>query len=72
MTEKEIAFNLIKSKIFLSFSELEGFGRPPLEAAIAGNKVIGYHGEGWKEYMKKPVKSYWHNKKIMLMLKLCT
>ena len=55
MTEKEIAFNLNKSKIFLSFSELEGFGRPPLEAAIAGNKVIGYHGEGGKEFMKAPI-----------------
>ena len=55
MTEKEIALNLNKSKIFLSFSELEGFGRPPLEAAIAGNKVIGYHGEGGKEFMKAPI-----------------
>ncbi len=55
MTEKEIAFNLNKSKIFLSFSEFEGFGRPPLEAAIAGNKVIGYHGEGGKEFMKEPI-----------------
>lgn len=55
MTEKEISINLNKSKIFLSFSEFEGFGRPPLEAAIAGNKVIGYHGEGGKEFMKGPI-----------------
>lgn len=55
MTEKEIALSLNESKIFLSFSELEGFGRPPLEAAIAGNKVIGYHGEGGKEFMKAPI-----------------
>ena len=41
--------------IFLSFSYLEGFGIPPLEAAIAGNKVIGYVGGGGKEYWKKPI-----------------
>ncbi len=55
MTEKQVSLNLNKSKIFLSFSELEGLGRPPLEAAVAGNKVIGYHGQGGKEYMKEPI-----------------
>ena len=44
-----------KDQIFLSFSYLEGFGMPPLEAAIAGNKVIGYVGGGGKEYWKKPI-----------------
>ena len=28
---------------------------PPLEAAIAGNKIIGYTGGGGKEYWKKPI-----------------
>ena len=28
---------------------------PPLEAAIAGNKVIGYTGGGGKEYWIKPI-----------------
>ena len=28
---------------------------PPLEAAIAGNKVIGYTGGGGKEYWNKPI-----------------
>ena len=46
---------LKKSKIFLSFSFLEGLGMPPLEAAISGNKVIGYDGEGGKEYWKRPI-----------------
>ena len=46
---------LKKSKIFLSFSFLEGLGMPPLEAAISGNKVIGYDGEGGKEYWRKPI-----------------
>ena len=34
---------------------MEGFGLPPLEAAIAGNKVIGYDGISGKEYWKKPI-----------------
>ena len=46
---------LNKSKIFLSFSELEGLGIPPIEAALSGNKVIGYTGESGKEYWKKPI-----------------
>ncbi len=44
-----------QSKIFLSFSYLEGLGLPPVEAALAGNQVIGYTGEGGNEYWKKPL-----------------
>ena len=53
--ENEIYNILKKSKIFLSFSHMEGLGLPPLEAAKEGNKVIGYTGEGGKEYWKKPI-----------------
>ena len=28
---------------------------PPIEAALAGNKVIGYTGEGGKEIWHKPI-----------------
>ena len=28
---------------------------PPIEAALAGNKIIGYTGEGGKEIWKKPL-----------------
>ena len=42
-------------KIFLAFSKLEGLALPPMEAGIAGNKVIGYHGEGGKDYWVKPL-----------------
>ena len=28
---------------------------PPIEAAIAGNKVIGYTGEGGKDFFRKPI-----------------
>ena len=44
-----------KSKIFLSFSSFEGLGLPPAEAALAGNYVIGYTGEGGNEYWKMPI-----------------
>ena len=55
MSQNKVYSFLKKSKIFLSFSEFEGLGLPPIEAAIAGNKVIGYTGEGGKEYFKKPI-----------------
>ena len=55
LDEKKLFSKLAKSKIFLSFSYTEGFGMPPLEAAIAGNKVIGYTGGGGKEYWNKPI-----------------
>lgn len=50
MSQSEVAQALAKSRIFLSFSELEGLGLPPLEAALAGNLVIGYTGQAGKEY----------------------
>lgn len=50
LDEDGVAAILGKSKIFLSFSELEGFSLPPVEAALSGCHVIGYTGEGAKEY----------------------
>ena len=55
MRQKEVYKYLLKSKIFLSFSDMEGLGVPPIEAAIAGNKVIGYTGRGGGEYWKNPI-----------------
>ena len=55
LNEKKVFSILRISKIFMSFSDLEGLGMPPIEAAIAGNKVIGYTGEAGKEYWKKPI-----------------
>ncbi|WP_228973667.1 hypothetical protein [Paraburkholderia gardini] len=43
-----------RSRIFLSFSGMEGLGLPPIEAAMCGNYVIGYHGGGGKEYWFGP------------------
>ena len=54
-SDKEFTKLIKRSKIFLSFSYLEGLGLPPVEAALAGNQVIGYTGEGGNEYWKKPL-----------------
>ena len=55
VTEKKLIKSLSISKIFLSFSNFEGLGIPPVEAALSGNKVIGYVGGGGSEYWKKPI-----------------
>ncbi len=55
LSYKNYLKELKKSKIFLSFSNLEGLGLPPAEAALAGNYVIGYTGESGKEYWIKPL-----------------
>ena len=55
LTELEVVNIFKKSKIFLSFSELEGLGLPPIESALCGNHVIGYTGEGGKEFWNAPI-----------------
>ena len=55
VSEKYLTTTLSKSKIFLSFSNFEGIGIPPIEAALSGNKVIGYTGGGGVEYWKSPI-----------------
>jgi hypothetical protein len=48
--EKDVARMLRDSSIFMSFSGLEGLGLPPIEAALSGNRVVGYDGQGGREY----------------------
>jgi hypothetical protein len=55
MNEAQVYEALKESRIFLSFSDMEGLGLPPIEAAILGNKVIGYTGQGGNEYWKRPL-----------------
>ena len=55
ISQKKLIDTLARSKIFLSFSNFEGIGIPPIEAALSGNKVIGYVGGGGIEYWKKPI-----------------
>lgn len=50
MSERDVAAHLQRSKLFMAFSALEGLPVPPVEAALCGNHVIGYTGEGGKEY----------------------
>jgi glycosyltransferase involved in cell wall biosynthesis len=54
MNEQQVADSLSRSIIFLAFSEFEGLPVPPVEAALCGNYVIGYDGQGGKEYWKYP------------------
>ena len=53
-TEAEVADLLRTSRIFLSFSRLEGFELPPLEALACGCLVVGYHGFGGREFFRSP------------------
>ncbi len=50
MSESQVADSLRSSAIFLSFNEREGFGLPPAEAMACGCYVIGYHGQGGREF----------------------
>lgn len=54
LSEVQVAEILKESALFLSFSHQEGFGMPPVEAMACGCVVIGYHGQGGKEYLKPP------------------
>lgn len=48
--ESHVAKILRKTSIFMSFADDEGFSLPALEALASGCQVIGYHGNGGKEY----------------------
>jgi len=50
-SEAETARILRESQIFLSFSTYEGSPIPPLEAMACGCIVVGYHGQGGREYV---------------------
>jgi hypothetical protein len=49
-SEKETARLLQSCSIFLSFSELEGFGMPPAEAMACGCYVVGFTGLAGREF----------------------
>jgi hypothetical protein len=49
-TRAEAARLMAACDIFLSLSDREGLGLPPLEAMATGALVVGYHGEGGREY----------------------
>jgi hypothetical protein len=49
-TRAECAATLKLAAVFLSLSYQEGLGLPPLEAMAGGALVVGFHGEGGREY----------------------
>ena len=55
LPESQVAQALSASRIFLSFSDFEGLPVPPVEAALSGNFVVGYTGQGGREYWSPPV-----------------
>lgn len=69
MTEREVALTLSKSSIFLAFSGFEGLPVPPVEAALSGNFVIGYTGNGGREYWNRPMFESIENGDITYFLK---
>lgn len=50
LAEADAARIVRESLIFLSFGYPEGFGLPPAEAMACGCAVIGYHGNGGREF----------------------
>lgn len=49
-TRAGVADILAGSEIFLATGLMEGLGLPPLEAMAAGALVVGFHGDGGREY----------------------
>ena len=54
LVEEQVAQIMKESAIFMSFSDQEGLGLPPLEAMACGCIVVGYHGQGGREYLHQP------------------
>ena len=52
LQEAEVASQLARARIFLSFEYPAGFGLPPAEAMASGCVVVGYHGQGGKDYFQ--------------------
>lgn len=52
-SQEQVSLIMKDSAIFLSFSEQEGFGLPPAEAMSCGCLVVGYHGEGGREFVNE-------------------
>lgn len=52
LQEGEVANHLGRTRIFLSFEYPAGWPLPPAEAMASGCVVVGYHGEGGKDYFQ--------------------
>jgi hypothetical protein len=49
--QEDVAARLGRAAIFLAGSDREGFGLPPAEAMASGCYVIGFNGNGGREFM---------------------
>ncbi len=58
VNELKVAEIMSESAVFLSTSIYEGFGLPPIEAMASGCIVVGFHGDGGKEYASSE-NGYW-------------
>lgn len=52
LPESDVANELRRCAVFLSFSERDGFGLPPAEAMACGCYVVGYTGGGGEEFFR--------------------
>ncbi|MBJ6761351.1 glycosyltransferase family 4 protein [Myxococcaceae bacterium JPH2] len=52
LTPARVAEALRGSALFLTFSHQEGFGLPPVEAMACGCLVVGFHGQGGREFLR--------------------
>lgn len=52
--QDEVIKQVQTSAVYLSTSYMEGFGLPPAEALSGGSLVVGYDGEGGREFFHEP------------------
>ncbi len=48
----ELAQRLGRAAVFVSMADHDGFGLPGAEAMAAGCRVVGFHGDGGREYLR--------------------
>lgn len=53
LSQKEVAENMSRAKIFITAGTNEGFGLPPAEAMATGCAVAGYDGFGGAEFVNE-------------------
>jgi hypothetical protein len=52
LSERDVANELRRATVFLSFAYQEGFGLPAAEAMACGAYVVGFHGFGGEEFFR--------------------
>ncbi len=52
LTSAQVADTLGRAAVMVSLAERDGFGLPGAEAMAAGCHVVGFHGDGGREYLR--------------------